>query len=754
MRKEARGCGGRSSRFGGESIVLSLALLLAVGAAPAVGQASVGVDLSVESIHIGWTQRESLDLNQALVGDPIRISAAVQNVGNVAADQFEVVFFFTETITGEHGKLGTQVVSGLGVGAEARPVIVFDTTGFGPGIYTFSTEADPQETFGESDRCNNVAPRVPCGNEQGEPWDRYKVTLLEEGHHLSEPKSISLVKAQAQVPFEACQMGELLFIPIFEQLGAKIIVEIYNVGTEVLSIGDLEVWGYYRQDLTGAAGEFRPLVVDEDGNPVELSKTGSLGGPGTTGYVTITLKYDQFKTVFESHSTAENPFEDLGVPDRVQLRITMKPVATEGAVSQQDLFLPGRFQLADYYSTVDLWTFPDRGECDANGYDDITGVNVPPAAVGEYVFHVAATSSGDRLYALNVRSGDEEGTWSPSAAGVTLISSPVVFSDEDGAYRIYVAANDGRIYALKGMKSAGQAFLSSLWQSLGNIVIGDPFLSLSSDGTKLIVGSESGAYALNAYSGAVLSSNTSIGAVEAAPAYSQANETMWVVAGEGDKAGKMIYGIRQDGTVCSYDAGDRVTTSLFLNEDQTRLLFGSSDGKLRALDASSTGSTCVAKDVYQHEELTQIAGMAVVSDGANAAVYLTGELGDIAWVEYKETGGFKEKAISPRGSQPSHISVPPALLERDDDVMVVFVVGTGKGKVEGRPVLQGWESDLEEYWQVRLWGFDAPFVFKPEEEGVPPQSLLAPVVVVDQDRENRTLLVASSDGFLYAFDLE
>ena len=59
------------------------------------------------------------------------------------------------------------------------------------------------------------------------------------------------------------------------------------------------------------------------------------------------------------------------------------------------------------------------------------------------------------------------------------------------------------------------------------------------------------------------------------------------------------------------------------------------------------------------------------------------------------------------------------------------------------------EKNLEEYETVTAWGTSIDFLFKPEEQSQIPDVLLTPII----DATTFTLLIASSDGYLYAFDL-
>ncbi len=731
MLREAFGGKGLFSLRGAVTVPLLILVVMVVSVAV---RADSAVDISVETIRIdrspGAASAEgSLGLDQGLVGDTLHVSALVKNVGTSPVGQFKVDFFFTEMISGEHGRIGTQTVLGLDPGGEIRPVVVVDTSTFTPGIYAFSAEADPAGLLGEEDRCNNIAPRGSCAGQAKERQDKYKLTLLREG------KSISELSVTPRFP--VCRMGKL---------EETITVHLYNVGTEPLTKDDVEVWGYYRLGLDPPADQFTPLVVDAAENPVQLSVKSFAGlDPGKDGYMTIGLSFDVFDRLFEPRSTEENEGEDLGNPYPVQLRMTVK-VGTD----EKDIFLPDQFRLAQFYSAVDLWTFPARPVCSCTTYEDIESISVPPAVAGGLVFHVVSTAGGDRLHVLKVNTGEEKGSWE-APNGIDL-TSPAAFYDSTGnSYRIYLGGSDGKVYALQGEEKEEGAFLTSLWTSPSDIVSpprsegATSHLRLSSDGTKLIVGSENGVFVLDAASGDLLGSYTSYGPVSTKPAYVDATGAIWFASDE------EIYGILPNGSECTYDVKDRVTTSLELNGTGTSLFFGTESGSVYAVDAVVGGGTCTV--LASADPLRTVVGMAVATAEEDAVIYLTSDIGEIARVEYDERKGFTRVTTSERDFEPTKILVAPALLEnrKGDDADAVLVAGEWKEKGARtlRPVLQGWKSDLTEYETVKIWGSSVSLVFEPEEDTVIPQGLLMPVI----DQDWKILLVASSDGYLYAFDL-
>ena len=701
----------------------SLFLLLLVGISGLVaGQA---VDVSIESLHIGWVEdptlsdRPSLDLDQALVGDTIRLSASVKNLGTSTAGQFYVDFFFTETISGEHGKIGSQAVIGLDPGEERRPVVTFDSSAFAPGLYVFSAEADPPQSLGETERCNNFAPLGDCASALAQAENRYRLSLLQQGSHISE--------LNLRADFTICQMGSL---------PNGLVVDAHNVGTDAFSFAgtDIEVFGYYRESLVPPANAFTALVTS-GGVPDPLQKIVSLSSPGNEGFISITLKYDTFDALFRQTSA-------LGKAHPAQLRVSVNPI---NGGTPQDLYLPSQFALAQFYSEVDLWTFPARSHCQCDDYTDITTINVDPAVTGGLIFHVATTGTGDRLHVLKIRTGEEKlDPWSaPSGAS---LSSPAVFYDAPTqSYRVYVAASDGKVYALDGLDKEDGSFLVESWSSTeSSLVSGSAYLVLANDGSLLLVGSNSGAFVLDTATGEVLRSHTQF-AVSSAPAYDAATEILWIASDE------FVYGLQPSGNFCTYDAFDGITTDLRFNATSTALFFGTDTGLLYAIDPQSTGETCDIKADFTQAGLRSIVGLDLVSNDEDAVLYVTDDAGLMVRVEYDEGRGFRDFTESERAVEPNSIALAPAILPNSDgdDALAVFVSGQTRDGRTSRPILQGMEKNLSDYETVTAWGTSIDFVFKPEEQGQIPDVLLTPIV----DVATFTLLVASSDGYLYAFDL-
>jgi len=696
------------------------------------GTAAAGADISVESLQIGLVEgstqidRSNLGLDQGIIGDTVRVSALVRNDGTAAVGEFDVDIFFTETISGEHGRLGTQVVSGLEPGEAKRPVITFDTTAFSPGIYAFSAEADPRDSLGDTDPCDNVAPRGVCAGAAMEDPSKYSITLVREGKHIS-----ALTVSGA---YPVCRMGKL---------DPFLTVKVWNVGTETLSDSDLTVYGYYRQGFSPPANVFEDLVTDASGNAIQLSKIVSLGRPGTEGSIRITLTYDAFTRLFAPSSVARDAGEVLGRANPVQIRITVQPA--DGSGTAQDLFLPAQFELSQFYSTTDLWTFPQRSACCSGECTTVTSASVAPAVAGGFAFHVARSAGEDKLYVLQVGTGAEKATWSPPA-GKTVTSSVAAYDETSAAYHVYLGASDGRIYALEGANTEDGFSLFDRWQSSSAsadvVVKGDTHVAISTDKTKLIVGSEAGAFVLDAATGQIQRRITSHVPVTSAPAYSDATGDFWIANDQ------KVYHVPASGSECFYDVKERVTTDLVTNARGTALFFGTETGSVYALNPT----TCQSLD--NDRPLRSVAGIAVVSRDDDAVVFLTSEIGEVAREEYNHgTGrGFRSNPpIAARALQPDSISGSPALLSNGnvDDALVVFTIGQKREGRTTRPILMAWDRELQKYETVTVWGTSVSFLFKPEEGGSAPEALLPPIV----DLEDFKLLVASSDGYLYAFDL-
>ena len=728
MLPEGAGCLRNRRRLGMTAWVGALLgiLLLAI---PAGAQSATGVDVSIVSLHVGWT----FGLDQALVGDTVRISALVKNAGTEAVGQFTVDFFFTETITGEHGKIGTQTVSGLAPGEETRPVISFETAGFTPGIYVFSAEADAPETLGEADRCNNVTPREACDGSTAERTDKYTLTLLQSGRHISE--------LALQGTFPLCRMGEL---------DTRWTFDVYNVGTEPLQLvssANLDVSGYYRLALTPPANVFEALSGAED-----LDVFGFIGSPGSQGSLTIELDYTSLQSEFRPTDTEADAFHVLGYSDQAQLRVSVGPTGDDAGLAR-DAFFPDQYKLSHFYSTVDAWTFPARQQCrceETDEYGDIESVPVMPVVVGGRVFHVVTTTSGsDRLHVLSVDSGEEQAVWSSSGE----LTAPVVAYDDSGAvdvYRIYIGADDGTIRALQ--YTLGETELLTLWQSESGLVTGrdadgaTTFLLLSSDDSEMVIGSGAGAFVLDTSNGSVLRSYTDAGATSP-PGYADETGILWV------PSGSTIHAFGTSGELCSYDVGDRVTTSVKLNHSGTVAFFGTDGGDLLAI-ASSTGAGCTVKAQENSLARRAIIGLDLYSDDDDAQIYVTSTIGEIAGVEYRDSQSeFRDVTEGTDSREPNDILTAPAVFAADGEVKAVAV--TGWERKTDQPALQVWESGLDDYEQVNVWGNDDVwFVFMPEEDGVVPDALLSPLVaVVDEENESAYVLVGCSNGYLYAFDL-
>lgn len=692
-------------------------------------QSTAGIDIEIVSLHVGWTY----GLDQALVGDTVRINARLRNLGTESVGQFTVDFFFTETITGEHGKIGSQTVSGLASGEETRPVISFETTGFTPGIYVFSAEADAMETLGESNRCNNVTPLEACDGTAAERSDKYTLTVLQSGRHLSQ--------LALQGTFPVCRMGEL---------DTRWTFNVYNVGTEslqLISSSNLDVAGYYRLALTPPANVFETLSGSED-----LGVLGFIGSSGSQGSITITLDYASLASEFRPSDREADDFEVIGRSDQAQLRVSVAPTGEDAGLAR-DAFFPDQYKLSYFYSTVDAWTFPAREQCrceDQQYYEDIATVPVEPVVEGGRVFHIVTTSAGsDRLHVLKVDTGEEQAVWSASGE----LTAPVVAYDNSGAvdiYRIYIGSSDGSVHALQ--YTLGETELTSLWQSETGIVTErrsgnrpTTFLLLSSDAEELIIGSEAGAFVLDPTDGAVLRRHTDY-EVTSLPAYADATGTLWMASGSD------VYAINPNGSVCSFEADDPITTSLELNQPQDVVFLGTDGGDLLALGVGS-GTACTLRAREEALLWDDIIGLDVYSTDEDALIYLTSTTGEVYSIEYKDSQEeFRGTTEGERTKRLGDIMTPPAVFASDEARAVLV---TGLDRRTDRPVLQVWEDDLDDLAQVNVWGNnDVWFAFLPEEAGVVPSALLAPVVaVVDIDNESAYGLVGCSNGYLYAFDL-
>ncbi len=741
-------------------VVLLVSILMSAGAA--VFGAAIAVDSLQVGLVAGTSQvdRTRLGLDKGIIGDTIRVSALVTNTATTAVGEFEVRFFFTETISGEHGLLGTQVVSRLEPGESKRPVILFDTAAMSPGIYAFSAEADPQNTLQDGNQCDNVTPRGACAGTGAEAADKYSLVLLREGKQiLRGPGS----------QFPVCRMGPF---QVGGKLEESVTLTLYNMGTETMSVSDLLVYGYYRQGLTAPADEFKPLVEDASGNPVPLTTKGSLGSPGSEGQIIITLKYDALGTKFapqgQTQPTRKEPGEDgnvLGYANPVQIRITIHPV---GGGAPQNVFLPDQFELSQFYSTVDLWTFPARTSCCTEGCSSFTSVPVAPVVAGGYVFHATRGKDGDALHVLKVRTGEEIGTWS-APAGKTIAATAAAYKESAKLWSVFVATSDGKVHALQGVEKAKDQgeFLATQWSSVrDDLVEGVTRLVLSIDATetvaKVIVGSENGAFVLDAATGATSREATQYGAVTSAPVYIDTTGALWFATDQ------VLHGILANRTESTFDAQDRITTDLVLGGDSQVLFFGGESGDVYAMGATVTSGTRTSLD--RVTAVRAVSGLTIASKAGDkdGVLFVGGDIGEVVRVEYAGSGSQRfatpdelDSTALFRSLRPLKILGAPAFLPNRDGTDAVVIFAAAEVRYSGttrRPILLAFKDDLQNHAEVDVWGVDVPFAFEPEEGGTPTGALLSPVVDADELEpsfvwKTPTVLVAASDGRLYAFDL-
>lgn len=700
--------------------VAGLALLCAlfVGAlAQAAGEPDVAVtDIEFEVIAQGsGATRLALTESQAILGDVVRVRAVVQNDGDGPAGVFGVEFYFLEVSSQETDRIGSATVFGLAVGQQLKPAVSLDTSGLAPGVYQIVVKADPEGFLGEdgSNLCNNEIPRAACLGEEAKVASDYVLTLLRVGPNISDVET-----AVGALP--KCRMG-----PLTRRLTAGF----YNVGTVSLTRRNLKVDSFYRTDLTGSFASLSSNLT--------VALIPSESKPGTHAEAFITLDYDKLDTVFEKRGLRQS--------NDIQLKIVITPFADDGTPSAlpREIVLPAKRQLSSFFSPVDLWTFPQQTGCAPSpegGAVAENAVKVEPTVGPDGLIYYVPGPNADRLYALNSR-GEE--LWERAYSGEQLTS--VAFGRYDDVAEstvLYVGTSAGRLYAVKNSRAPEQEptatpvkyVVTEIWKAVVGAMSSRP--TVSADKTRVAVGSANGLFVFDE-TGASKLEFTSKGAVNGPPVYIDKTHEIWFAAGNS------VYKVAEDKTiVCTIDAGSAVTTPLEANPAQSVVYFGTLRGLLFAVDAAAPkGQECKEKRSVNLN--SSVRGLSVVREDVEGPdlVYVSTDDGYVRRLSFDPSdpsSALAAEEVSAPELKLISIKTAPAVLVAESRVRAVLVV-SWLGE------LRALSRNLDELLGVEIWGnLDVPFAFDSGQE------MSLPVVNTERDP---ILLIASADGYLYAFDL-
>lgn len=694
----------------GTAVSLTAGVILAVllAAVPALGSP----DISVTDIEFGIVaqggagSRPSLSENQAILGDTVRVRAVVHNNGDSASGVFSVEFYFIEISSQETDRIGSATVFGLAPGEQLKPAVTLDTSALAPGIYEIVVKADPGGTLGETNLCNNEIPREACPGDVSKESSAYTLTLLRQGAAISD------VQAGTTLAFPMCRMGALV---------SSQALNFYNVGTESLSRTDYRVSIAYRTDLTDSFTDLATSLL--------ATSQPSLSNPGEETTLFVGWSDSLLNKVFGEISDSEHDlYVGLGKSLPIQIRISIAPIGEDGTSSVlREVFLPAKRERSNLYSTVDLWTFPERPACSASLVAD-TGntVRVAPA-VGpdDLIYHVLGGPGGDELFALNVNG---EVLWSLSLSGEL---TTVAFGRYEGTAEahttvLYVGSSDGKLYALRSRKTEDTYTVEQLWEKSVGAVTARPVVS--GDKTRVIVGSASGLFVFDE-NGTEKAKVTNKGAVSLPPLYVDATKETWFASGS------TVYKASEDAAIlCTHNAGSNVTTPLETNAGQTVVYFGTEDSLLWAI-GTVKGADCKPKTSL--DLASPVSGLSVLrpGDARRDEIYVTTEDGHAHLVRYAAPTLTQEED---RKLLRKIVETPPALVVSDNRVRAVFVVSPS-GE------LKAVSDDLGQVLDVEVWGESVPYQF------VSGKAMTAPVIYTEADP--MILLVGSADGVLYAFDL-
>ena len=763
-----------------------------------------GVDVRVVQ---GSGSSSSL-LNRAAVGDLLHIRAGVWNVSDQTVERVEIEFFFTEQVTGEHGRIGTQTVYEIVPGGEKRPVVTLDTRGFTPGVYRFTAALfDPDGSLRDDVVENN---RYEQSTSEG-------TSMLAQGPGIAE---LSLA-----TPFGTCQLARTVLVnPLWGTttematggIANRISLNVYNVGTDTLTNARSEtgqpisVTVEYRNSPSDAWEPLGSYSPGAGGNTLTVQFPDIAPG-GNTTVLLSELDYSPLAPLYRPTAEQQDTFSVLGqkagTKDPLFLRVVLAAGLGE-SIASQEIYLPSKTSGTTVYSDRDLWTFPARSECGCTSGCDRFCTTIGPVRSGFLLFHVTSNGEDYQLNALDARSGNSIASWTTDTP---IVTQPVVgFAEVQGVgeWIVFVGTGDGAVQSIvirrtlqgavtlekRDAWDAPSGSVSSLDTSTGeptaHLLLTNTAVGVDSLGeAALIVASANGVFFLDASSGEILSSyrtrddllvesddfeGSAPLSVTLKPAY--AGEMLWF------SIDRYIVGLDGlSGNGCVFPANTRITTPLALWEPTGTLFFGAEFGTVYALDtngvlvpgAEGEQSTlsCPAPDSI-NSSLRRIEGIALGLDGSrdgddDIAVYAVDEAFTVWNVEYDPEGGFHHTttgrgrrqvdATSDETANPGTVTpwtsttVPALVWDAQNGVETVFYSGMflfareREGSTVTRPALYALNGDLTSVRTFTTWEEELEFVFTLEDATRP---FLTPVWFDSEE----SLIVAVPGGYLYAFN--
>lgn len=669
--------------------------------------------------------------DQAIIGDVVRLRAVVENQGGASVGRFKVDFFYEEKETKETDIIGTATVFGLDVGDSKKPAVSWNTSNLIPGVYEIYAEGGLNDGLGETNTCNNVIPRKECDGERS--VQAKSVTILRLGLHISE--------GTGKTAIPTCPMGR------YEDAAPSIALGFTNIGTDMIEKGGLDLNNCYRltptQDFTCRQGFTKPLLGS-------LPYTDRRPGEKINDFLTVL--YNKFDDIFANSKAG------LGVGNEIQLKLEFTPKSGEGKEGEtRRLFIPSPVQFLQFYSRVDLWTFPKREGCGVPQHREGEEVRVPPAVASDgRVYPVISTAGKSDLYALT-ELGGEDGHYGTLDAEIK--EQPVAVRIDANNTLIYLVSSppDSRVYAIRDFRdpTSRKRELREEWRypSDGE-KIGDnltrPHVVLSEPQRieMILVGSEQGLYALDPEGELKWSLSEVDGEpirVSKSPMTTEGGMVIWFATrGTGGQKNRVIRcqnigGEEQLDCRTALESSEQVTTPLVTNQARNTIFFGTDEGNLYAYpgEHSVTLKTTGTKNVT---------GLKITRSGRKDVLYASTKDGTLYEIEFNGDNLEKIKEHKPISEMVG--TTLDVLTEKVEDAQGNLIVEAGEAlavlitTAEGN--LYAIDPDLEKVMTVDIWNQKPDFVFS-----TPENTMTAPIV----DPWNRRVLVGSTDGFLYAFDL-
>jgi len=794
------------------TVGILLLLLAGIGlCVAAAGEIEIR-DISVRRVAAqSYASVQDLDDNIVIVGDQLHVRAVVANTSSETLSRLRVDFYFTETLTNEHGLLGSQTVFSLMPGEQRLPAISVPTDGFTPGRYIITAAVALQNAADYTDSFTSSED------------DEAVIRVNGLGPAIAEITTSELTSS-----FRKSQFGGL---------DDTIAIKLYNVGTT--SFGGITIGvfppltcGGETIDISSASDNpSQPFLRFSDiGKGIlDLQVVAILGerektlpikelrlegnAPGETMRLITRFCTDPLDSFYQPADEAMASFEVLGQPavaaEPLSIELSIRPgvaiddVTTAGTTRK--LVLPSEDAKATVYSELDLWQFPLPDEENSLGVPTVMPSIQPAAQSSELIFHVTQETVDSSVYQLHAIDPEDGSVYASLDLPSTPLTDPMTMSvslDENVfEYRLYYGMATGAVdlYSLTVDKSDasqdpiytwGIGNAANSWQSIGDLVdvglsarpttyvqLGQAVKPGDTDSSSVVVVSgPKGIYVLDVETGSILNGIPSQG-ITTQPAI--VDGYIWYAQGTEIHSSPLI--ASEDAVTYCTPFTNRVITTPIVHLDGV-LFWGTSGGGVNAhIIGTSCDTTAGRRELSSLGDIVGISLGTDTSDTGDPILFVTGKSGGIASYEFNLSDPYPvfqklneatnlilrgedephelpaSKATTLRTLFSDHIR-PPTMLDTREPRETVFFIARFESIVGSSGALTNhWSlvalngSDLSAR-RALTWGKSVSYVLKMEEEV---SLILEPIVVPPSNPSNPadTIVVVVPGKRLYALNV-